>query len=178
MSDRMSAEIWIGGKLRRNLLPEFCAIIKTENVELDFGSGDFAPDTAEDLDDAREDRKGASVLRFCNNLAHWGEFPDLEAWLQRHGSPYTRRTSTSDCYDGALVEFRPGSKPVVLTTNANGSPIASIETVERTWYLLKEAQQLLDTSKNARPVLSQAIEALGSVLPPELPSLPAFEIIG
>lgn len=177
MSDRMSAEIWIGGNLQRELLPDFCATITAEHVELEFDAGNVVIEAAEDLEDSLEPLNGARVLRFCHSLARWGEFSDLETWLQRHGLPYTRRTSASDCYDGTLLEFRPGSKPLAVTTSANGAPIASIETVERAWYLLKEVQQLLDAGKNVQPVLNQALEVLGGVLPPELPPLPDFKIV-
>lgn len=177
MSDRMSAEIWIGGKLKRELLPDFCATVTAEHVGFEFDTGVVAIETADDLEQAIEPLNGARVLHFCQSLARWGEFVDLETRLQQHGLPYRRQTSASDCYDGRLVEFRPGSKPVAVTTNTNGRPIASIEAVERAWYLLKGAEQLLDLGRNVRPVLLQAIELLGGVLPPELPPLPDFKIV-
>ena len=177
MSERIGAEIWIGGQLKREQVEAFCAAISGQHVQLEFGGGYVTPETAEHLQEAIEELNGTPVLYFCDEMASWGEFSELEAWLEEHGVPYTRGTSSSDCYDGELVEFRPGRELVTLPTNANSQPIANIETVERGWFLLKEAQQLLDSGKNARPVISIAIDELARVLPPELPPLPPFEIV-
>ncbi|HVX09958.1 MAG TPA: hypothetical protein VHC22_02035 [Pirellulales bacterium] len=177
MSECISAEIWIGGQLKREHVEAFCDAISGQSLQLGFGGEYVAPQTAENLEEAMKELKGAAVLYYCDETADWGKFSHLETWLQEHGVPYTRRTSSSDCYDGELVEFHPGQEPVTLATNANGRPVVSIEPVERAWHLIKEAQQLLDSGKNARPAISQAIDELATSLPAELPPLCPFQIV-
>ena len=179
MSERISAEIWVGGKLASRFVPDLCEAIREQGVSREWGGPSFEPRTAVDLMEAREEvDRGAAVLYLCSETANWGQFAELETWLQAHELPYTRRTSNSDCYDGALVEFRPGRELVSLATNAAGQPMADAETVQKAWYLLKEAQQSLRAGGNALKPLCEATDLLAGVLPPELPPLQAFEIAG
>lgn len=178
MSERLSAEMWIGGKLESRFVPELCDAICAEGVLREWGGAAFEPATAEDLLEARKDLSGAAVVYVCSETANWGEFDELEAWLGEHGLAYRRRTGGSDCYDGELVEFRPGRDIITLPTNANGRPVADIETVQKAWYLLKETQQALRAGGNALKSISEATDLLASVLPPELPPLAPFEIVG
>lgn len=178
MSERLSAEIWLGGKLESRHVPELCGAICAEGVSREWGGAAFEPRTAEDLRVARKGLNGAAVVYVCSETANWGEFDELEAWLGEYGLPYTRRTGSSDCYDGELVESRPGREIVTLPTNANGRPVVDIETVQKTWYLLKEAQQALRAGSNALQPISEAADLLATVLPPELPPLEPFEIVG
>ena len=177
MSEKFTAEIWIGGKLKVDLAPEFCDVICGQEVSLDWDAGPFVPQTIDQLLTAIKDRDGAAVLFFCDGRADWGEFNELEAWLYDHGLPYTRRTGSSDCYDGAIEEFRPGHPLMSLMTNSSGRPVANIEPLQRVWYLLKEAQQTLAKGGNVTKLVAEAIDLLASELPTELPRLEPFQIV-
>jgi hypothetical protein len=85
MSERISAEIWIGGQLKREHVEAFCATISGQHIQLEFGGGYVSPATAEHLEEAIEELNGTPVLYFCDEMASWGEFSELEAWLQEHG---------------------------------------------------------------------------------------------
>jgi hypothetical protein len=176
MSERLTGEIWIGGAIKPDQAPELCTAIRSQQLSLEWGDASFEPHDAEQLLEGLDDLDGASVLHFCNDQANWGQFAELEEFLREHHLSYARRTGSSDCYDGALVEFRPGRELVILTTNANGHPVAEMEIVEKAWYLLKEAQQSLRQGKNVLGQLDQAIQLLAGLIPPELPPLPPFVV--
>lgn len=168
----------MGGKLNASLVNELCEQIDAQDVALDWDQTAFCPQTAADLLTALREVKGAAVLYFCSEGANWGQFEELEAWLQENQLPFTRRTGSSTCYDGELVEFRPGRQPAIMPTNVNGRPVAAIEPVQKAWYLLKEAQQALTAGANALKPIREAVELLADVLPPELPPLEPFEVAG
>lgn len=178
MNERLTGEIWIGGAIKPDQAPQLCAAIRSQQLSLEWGDAPFEPHDAEQLLEGLDDLGRISVLHFCNDQANWGQFAELEEFLRQQGLPYARLTGSSDCYDGALVEFRPGRELVILTTNANGRPVAEMEIVEKAWFLLKEARQSLRQGKNALSQLDQATELLASALPSELPPLAPFRIEG
>ena len=60
MSDRMSAEIWIGGKVAASLVPALCRAITHERVSLEWGDASFCPTSAEELEACRKNDDGSS----------------------------------------------------------------------------------------------------------------------
>jgi len=79
MSERIAAEIQIGGKVRRSVAEELCDVISTERVSLDWGGSPFQPKTIDELLAARHDNgDGLLTLRLYDDEASWGEFDDLE----------------------------------------------------------------------------------------------------
>ena len=114
MSERMAAQIWIGGKVPTQLVDGLCGEIDAEGVALDWGAGRFAPKTAEELLQARVDCEGAAVLYLCDEQASWGRFDSLEGFLQEHG------IRDVDCrFDVITVLFSSGQKPHInLIKNA------------------------------------------------------------
>ena len=70
MSDRMAAEIWIGGKLPRSLLKEF----PISDLRLDWEETPFDASSEEGILAAR-DKSG--LLHFADCEAAWGEFRDV-----------------------------------------------------------------------------------------------------
>ena len=49
MSDRIPAEIWIGGKVAASLVPDLCAAIVDEGVCLEWGGPRVDPTGPDDL---------------------------------------------------------------------------------------------------------------------------------
>ena len=49
MADRSHGEIWIGGKIKRELVPELCKAICAEHVWLPWSGDEFQPQSEEDL---------------------------------------------------------------------------------------------------------------------------------
>jgi hypothetical protein len=177
MSDRSTGEIWIGGKIKRELVPDLCEAIRAQPMHLEWMGAQFEPTTESQLLEAIDDLCGIKALRLCNTDANGGEFSELERFLQMNDLPYTRHSGGCRYYDGRKVFYRPGRELVEVMTNVDGdSVIGRVEKVERAWYLLKEAQYLLQTGKRALAPISQAADLLADVLPPELPPLAPFEI--
>ena len=178
MAERMAAEIEIGGKIAVGLVPELCRIIGQAGVGLEYGSYNFRPASAEDLLAARRDTD--DVLLLIDDQSRWGEFPDLEAFLREHNIPYTRRTEPKYEYDGELVEFRPGSEPVVITTNAAGHPVVSASVLAEVDAALAQALECLTKGPgsvgSAIKPAKRAQQLLRDHLPPPVPPLEPFEI--
>ena len=118
MANRMAAQIWIGGTLSANQVEELCGAITTEGVLLEWGEGPFCPKTPRDLLQASIEHNHGRALRLCDDQASWGEFADLESFLQEHAIPYTRHGESGDGYNGEIVEYRPeiSSADVALFT--------------------------------------------------------------
>jgi len=127
MSERMSAEIWIGGKVPSSRVPKLCAAISAEGVSLDWDDAQFSPASARDLQDAlKANAQGVALLWLCDHASRWGEFSDLEMFLQKHNIPYTRRSDGNEAYDPETIEFRPGSRATAYPANLSGEPVVKV----------------------------------------------------
>ena len=88
MSDRIPAEIWIGGKVAASLVPDLCAAIIDEGVCLEWGGPRVDPTGPDDLIAAiKANHQGVRLLWFCDEEASCGEFDVLESFLQAHDDP-------------------------------------------------------------------------------------------
>lgn len=176
MSERLSAEILIGGDVQADQVEGLCDAICCEGASLEWGDRRFDPQSEEELLEALVEIEGVSLLRLQNEQASWGQFDGLEAWLVECNLPFTRRSEATDCYDAELVEFRPGGEVMSIATDTAGHPQISIEPVRQAWQLVKRAQQTLSEGGEVATLIAEAAELLGSKLPPEVPPLPAFRI--
>jgi hypothetical protein len=176
MSERRAAEIWIGGIIQPELVHELCAAIRGEQLSLAWGDAVFEPRDADELLEGLGGLDGVEVLYFCDDRAACGQFAELEEFLRKRRLPYDRRSGASDCYDGALAQYRPGRKLTETTTNANGYPVVDADAVEQALILLTKAQQSLKRGKCVRSQLGRATKLLAGALPPDLPRLPPFAI--
>jgi hypothetical protein len=179
MSDRMAAEIWIGGKVPTSLVPALCAAIGDEGVSLEWGDAPFRPTTAEDLGQAlKENDRGVRLLWLCDDQAGGGVFEELEAFLQEHGIAYTRQSTGRYEFDPETVEFRPAHPLAPQATNAVGQPVVLASELAPVADLLAAA---LDLSESGSPVDSWSLvktarRLLQEQLPLAMPPLEAFEI--
>jgi hypothetical protein len=180
MAERMAAQIWIGGRLSAKLADELRGAINTEHVCLEWGDGQFCPDNSQDLLQARVEHHDGRALRLCDDQASWGEFADLESFLQEHAVPYTRHGEGGGSYNGEIVEYRPGTDPACTPVDANGSPTVDVDAIRRVAKSLDTALEQLDAGavRKAALWLKRARRSLRKQLPPEIPPLPSFEIEG
>ena len=123
MADRMAAEIWIGGTLRRSLLEEF----PISDLRLDWDNNCLASSAEADILAARDED---GLLHFADVEAAWGEFEELEGWLREHNLPFRRRSEGKYEHMPELVEFRPDLKgkrnrDVYAITSPEGAPWCS-----------------------------------------------------
>ena len=179
MSERMAAEIWIGGKVPAHLVPGLCGEIDAEGVSLEWGDARFCPKTAEDLLTARMERDGALVLWLCDDQAAWGRFDGLEGFLQKHGIPFTRRDDGGAAYNGEVAEFRAGQDPLCIPIDADGEPVVDASVLRPVDELLTRALEQLEngSTDKAASMLKDARGQLREQLPPVVAPLEPFEIV-
>lgn len=179
MSERLAAEVWIGGNIPESLVPDLCAAITDEGVALEWGEGSFAPKTSEDLDTSlRENEKHEWLLWLCDDEASWGQFDDLERFLQEHRIPFTRRTAGNAAYDSEILEYRPNCGEITLAANVDGQLTVVAAELEPVEHLLDAAIKLaeLDTGANFLSLMQTALKLLREQLPRPLPPLEPFSI--
>jgi hypothetical protein len=180
MAERVAAQIWIGGRLSAEDADELCGVIDTEGVSLDWGDGPFCPSTSQDLLQARAQHDDSRVLRLCDDQASWGEFDELESFLQAHAIPYTRHGDGGGDYNGEIVEYRPGTDPVCIPVDTNGNPVVDVEVVRGVAKALDTAIDQLDAGAVCKAALrlKRARKSLRKQLPPDISALPSLEIEG
>ena len=180
MGERMAAQIWIGGQLSARLADELRGAIATQYVSLEFGDGQFCPDNPQDLLQARVEHDDSRVLRLCDDQASWGEFDELESFLQAHAIPYTRHGDGGGDYNGEIVEYRPGTDPVCIPVDTNGNAIIDVDVVRRVAKALDTVLEQLDADavRKAALRLKRTRKSLRKQLPPDIPPLPSLEIEG
>lgn len=182
MSERLAAEIEIGGKVRRSIAEALCCVIATERVSLEWGERPFEPAKPDDLLAARHDSgDGLLLLSLYDDQASWGEFDNLESFLQKHDIPFCRYTKGKYDYDAEVVSFHPTCGLVQYLTDHNRhaivhasdlKPIA--DTLAKTVAEMRSGK--LDPAKLQRK-LQRLCGKLRKCLPPEVPALESFEII-
>lgn len=166
MSERMTAEIWIGGKVPAHLMPELCAKICAEisdGLFLDWIL--FSSITKEKL------------FHLYDEQASPGKFNNLEAFLKEHGIPFTRRTDSG--VNSEIIEYRPGQDIVYIPIDADGKPVIDASVLRPVDKLLTGAlEQLRHTNllgtERMESILKDAQQQLRAQLPPPLES---FEIV-
>jgi hypothetical protein len=163
MSDRMSAEIWIGGAVPKRLVPELCQAIQESGASNDWSESNFAPETAEDLLGTVD---GDGHLELMDHEARYGELPELEAFCREHGIAFDRQSDAKYEYSAELVRFRPedGGQTFVTTTDQEGT-------------LLVEVTAVLEVRDALRQ--GRAAEALRLLeeLAPDIPDLPPLSFV-
>ena len=178
MTERMAAEIWIGGQLSTKQAEELCGAINDEWVSLQWGGGQFCPASPRDLLQASVEHDGVQLLWLCNDQASWGEFADLEDHLQEQVIPYTRRSEAGGGYNGEIAEYRPPDDPVHMPVDSDGNPTVHVDAMRDVAKFLGDAMELLESRevRKAGVRLKKARAVLHEHLPPEVPPLPSFEI--
>jgi hypothetical protein len=175
MADRIAAEIWIGGKLRRSLLEEF----PISGLSLDWDNNRLTSTAEADILAARDE---AGRLHFADVEAAWGEFEELESFLREHKLSFRRRSEGKYEFTPELVEFRPDLKgkrnrDVYAITSPEGAPMVFASEVEE---ITTRMARLAGDRKRSAALRLQAWERLlhklTRILPPKLPPLPPFEI--
>ncbi len=177
MADRMAAEIWIGGPIPEPLVEALCGHIRDEALSLDYGEASFEPRAAEELLEAAAENDG--LLRLCDDEVAYGEFTDLEPWLQEHGIPYTRRSDGKYEHDPVVVEFRPESGLHECTANKALRAVVEVQPLRKVVRRLRAAMAVSAKKKpkKARRQIKRALKLLTRHMPPELPPLLPLEIV-
>lgn len=122
MSDRMYAEIHIGGSLYRRDLEEFIELACSANR-------DEKVDEAWLLRYAKEnDTDGEIILR--DPEVAWGKFEDLEKFCEDHDLTYRRETEGKYEYDPETAYWTPGMKEALcMVTSRDGNATVQVGTL-------------------------------------------------
>jgi len=177
MADRMSAEIWIGGRLRRSLLEE----LPVSDLCLDWDHNHLQSTSEADILAARDED---GLLHFSDAEAAWGEFVELENWLRNRKLPFQRHSEGKYEYSPRLVAFRPDLKgkrnqDIDLLATQTGNPVVEMVSIEK--IIDQMAGLAADRKQPALRHLQRwekLFAKLVKVLPPHLPPLPPLEIVG
>jgi hypothetical protein len=179
MSDRIPAEIWIGGKIAASLVPGLCAAIAGEGVCLEWGDARVHPAGASDLTDAmKENAQGERLLWFCDDEASYGEFDILESFLREHEIPFTRHSAGRYEYDPETVHFRPGHGLITCATNAAAQPVVEVAEITPVDNLLTAAieQRQQESDVDCWSMVVTARQLLRDRLSADVPPLEPFQI--
>jgi hypothetical protein len=178
MSDYIAAEITIGGNVKRSLVRSLCRAISSQRVALDWGETLFQPESAQDLLAALTDVNGVKLLKLCDDQARWGQFEELEWFLEKHQIAFRRHSDGRYEYDSDLVEYRPGLGRVYSLASKSGEPLVSLGLARQGIAALSEVQKLLRRKQSAEAVriIRSGLRSLRSQLPHEVPPLKPFTI--
>ena len=162
MADYYWGEIEIGGPVRRRLVKKLLGAIGDQMDRGREGVEFTATDPAsllEQLDPS------TGYLHLTDEQARYGQFEELEEFLQNHGIAFDRRSFGKYEFTPEEVRFRPGMKrPAVRLMTHDDKPVAD-------WLEVDEARQLLQAGK-----AKAALAKLRKVLGPDVPKLARFEI--
>jgi hypothetical protein len=177
MAERMAAEIHVGGKITPELAEELCGCLRTAGVQPEYGSGHFEPQNASELLQAKD----GDHLRFYDDEATWGEFADLEEFLEEHGIPFDRYSDGKYEYDCEVKRFRPEIGVSICVTNKSGLSMVEAVSLKPVERALKRLPVEFKNKGLSMAGLWKRIERIEKLLrkklPDEMPRLPPFRII-
>ena len=162
MSDRMVAEIEVGGPVPRGLAPELIEQIRASGAFVTWEEVRFGATTAEELVALAKRTSEHGTLLLADFEASGGRFEALEEFLVKHGIAFDRRSEARAEYDAELYQFRPDlEKPRLWLADQIGRPAILVSNLDGVRTALErahceEARQLLDV-------------LLGPVIPPLTP---------
>lgn len=166
MSDRMAAEIMIGGKLRRKNLKKFLSVLSECGGGLDWGEPIFKPASDADLlDNLEEDRR---LVLFDDEIA-WGEFAYLEKHCRKIGLSYRRLSAGKYEHDPELVWWRPGMRSPRCVTSSNNTDIRKPEWYIPVSYIRKIVELMGRDAPKAHLRLKRTVN--------QIPDVPPLEIV-
>ncbi|MBN2579379.1 MAG: hypothetical protein JXB10_10340 [Pirellulales bacterium] len=177
MAERMAAEIHVGGKMTTELAEELCGFVCAAGVQPEYGGGRFEPQNPEELLQAKD----GDYLRFYDDEASWGEFADLEEFLQGHGIPFDRYSDGKYEYDCELKWFRPGIGVSFCITTKAGLPVVEAVSIKPVLRALQRLPGEFKKKGLSMAGLWKRIERIEKLLrrklPDEMPRLPPFRIL-
>lgn len=199
MADRFSAQIWIGGQISRTkrLYPDdkdddttvlrgLISALNLDRASHEYGDAEIDFNCTEEellkhLDGAlKRNPPASSVLRFRNDQAVLGEFPETEQFCIENDIPFDRNSDHYCEYDAETVCWRPGMESCETRyVDSAGRENVDGETVRKAMELLTSYQQArthVDGDRDEE-LLEAAEKLLKNVCPELPPDLEPFEVI-
>jgi len=176
MADCFPGEVTIGGKVPSALLEEFLGAVASAGASAgDYGDPPFDGRTAEELLDALD---GNGHLRLVDAEARYGQFEELEGFLQEHGIPFDRHSDARHEFDAVKVMFRPGmERPAEVASNNVGDALADADELRPVARELARLATAGLTKDELLAAVAKASRDLDALLPPEVGPLPPLEIV-
>ena len=172
MSERFATEIYIGGEIKKSLIPDLIGTIKQEDLYADFWEKPIVLEKEEDLLNYL-DNKGR--LYFADPERSWGNFQDLEDFLKDHRISYDKKVSPGGEYDGEYFVFRPDTGADCRQTDSDGNIVARDVELEAIQKIVQES-----LTQSASGFLLKQLELINcmitSILHPAN-ELPEFKIV-
>ena len=120
------------------------------------------------------------MLRLVDDQARWGEFPELEAFLERHDIPFDRFHEGKYDIDPGLRQFRPGVGCQDFHATTTGEVVVPIQGLLPIRDDIASICQLLAVGEQPQAIkkLQSVLGALGECLiePAPLPDLEFPEV--
>jgi hypothetical protein len=179
MSDTMTVHITLGGRVPRLLVPELCAVIRSQSVALDWDQEWFQPEAEQDLLNACASADGPTPLFLCDHCAPWGEFRELQEFLVQHQLPFDRQHDAKFEFSSELLCFRPEMGSFHFLTNSDERIVVLAENLLPAVELLKQVQRhlLRGATQDAEALVRHCLATLKEHLPRDLPAVPPLEIV-
>lgn len=162
MSDRIAANITIGGALSRSRLPGLLKAITEAEVATSWGDAFFRPQSEEQLMSVLVDGR----LWLCDDESRDGCFPGLEDACRKLGLSYTRYCESRYEYDAEVVDWRPGMKKPLVRVSSNVRNLTYVSEVQ-----VRKVLVHLEAGR-----IGKAKGLLRSLCP-EVSKLPPFRIV-
>jgi len=163
MADRFAGQINIGGKIPAELKDNLAELIFAEVTYL--GTGCSEEIGAVEAVYKQFDSAASMNLpvRFSDDQARYGEFPDLEAFLRKHNIHFDRQSDARYEYDGETVIFR-GDKEWTFNSTQNGELLVSYDKI-------REALEIVSAGD-----LAKCLNAIQEIAP-DYPVLEPLEFV-
>ncbi len=171
MSDRMPAQITIGGTIKRSLVEELCGQITESGAGPEWDGGVKVRDEAELRRLIGKD--GTITLYDCE--ARYGEFETLEAFLREHEIPFDRHCDAKYEYDGMLVKYRPATGLHEYLATQDGEQTINGVEIDEVASQLDGIEQM--PHEQLLAVAAQVRDELRSLVGTDVPDVPPLVIV-
>jgi len=157
MSDRLAAQIWIGGKITKTDFVKLFLVARDSGVGFEWGENPIGSNPQEFMDSI----DFTEPLYLCDIDACYGEFPDLTSFCQKHKLTYKVQNEAKYEYNAEVEWWKPGMKSCkTCRSDQDGNFLVDV----------KELHKIMKTGTYAQKV-KKVQDFLDSNFPCEVPPL-------
>jgi len=167
MSDRFSAQIWIGGKVFRTDLEGLIEALHSDGASHDYGDAVIRWEDFRDSPDCIRFYLNDGLLNLKDDQASYGRFDHTESFCIENNIPFDRWSDNYCEYPAETASWRPGMESAIVLLEAIDS------------YKVREALSKLQSFSHDHlcSYVTEATRLLQEACPPEAPKLEKFEIV-
>ena len=127
MSEPIPSKIIIGGPIPRSLLEELAEAISSEGVGIDWDEHNLIE--AEALAHIENAAREHQTVTFTDSQANYGQFNELEGFLNTHNIHYDRHNDAKYEYNAEWVCGRDQEKAVCVESDQDGHFLVNTESL-------------------------------------------------